>query len=1682
MPLLSAVQGTIHQGSLSRLGLSSSNGTQCTAIALVALIFAVSYSPTEWVNSDLNNIVIEGDRVYQRIVTGHFGGDSARLLAHEDVPQVVNVFQTDLQFNVLHTFYGIADGSRPSRDTGAHSLRDAVYQSLALSHFVLATFRDLTICILQNENGYFLFDSHARNWLGQVDPDGAATLLHFSDLLSLWEYLHEIYYNYQFNISPVTFVELGSDTGQSNSARNEPELRGDSFIIGNNTLGLQSASCEPGLSVESCDSNNQNLMQQHFSLNHTYSCDSGRARKKGSKTQQKKADNLVSTLINRGHSNEQKYEEYIQGGPDWSCSSCHRILFKNQVRRITAKHTTDLMQSIGISADSVVCCTCYNYFIKQKVPAICSYLNNLFIDEFPEEMTCLGKLEKKLLATIQVFFTMIILPGGQFAEKGMVLNLPRDIQPFVNDILNVGDLNSMCVVKFEAGSPSGHSANFIVNPQKILRAITWLKCNNRLYQQIALPDMCAETSNRIDLDIVNVEDTMNVVNSLENITMTPVNYSVSANQSIEKLCSAVPDQTYHSITVSRISDSPVNVYDLPCGEESAFPWLFPKGRYGFNYPRNYKLSPSMYFKYRLYNKAAVWRKDIMYLLHAAVSYDVMLLKQEINIYMKMRKTVGSIHGQASEPLTVSDIRNAHENPDIVKNSYMFMKNIRGTVAYFRNALYDLLAMFRSLGPPTLFMTLSADDLHWPELGMLLEHMTYEDAVKKGSFTSSMRDDPLLTATHFDRRFSALLKFVILDGPMPLGKVVDYFVRVEFQLRGSPHFHLFFWIEQFCTEVQPQPDILCSYINSTIKTDLPLEQEDKRLFDLVNRLQTHSHTKYCMPYSRPPCRFGFPKHVCSRTRLLTTISALTNKGKFYETKRSSNSVNINAYNPVILSHWRANMDIQMINSAEGAAYYVCHYLCKSEPDELKVALTNMISTVFTQNPNMPAFQRLWNIGTCVLKHRRMTAQEAAYRLSNLKLIQSTRTVVYINSRPLDKRFKLLKPQQELRDLGPDCQDVFQLNIIDYYYARPVHMEDISLYFFASWYIKCPRPADTQSVSTRRHERIFISGPDIWMRKRGRAAVIRYPTFSVTTDDYYYSLLMLLLPHRDESNIMGDYGSARDAFVAQNSRFNTSVILHKNFLVDVENAMRRIYLAEAELHPATIFNEESADSEESSIVPFSTAVSGISQTESVPDFEEDIHHYHEINVCIYSRSEFEIACAGLTSCQKKALNYIHSYFAGSKSKPLYLFITGGGGVGKSFLLKMIVAYLQLNQPVLSGVNPVKLCAPTGTAARNIHGSTIHSLLRIPVDKYMQYSSLTAYHLQQLRSLFAGVHTLVIDEISMVSDRMLTFISRRLSEISGNTCPFGHFNIITVGDFFQLRPVKGTYAFNNQLLWDLFTPIFLRENVRQSGNTRYVELLNRARVGLLTPDDIQCLKTRLKVIEHESCLKTFSLHIYPTREAVKNHNTFCESFLAGHKVVVHAEHFFSQKDREPGAVAGENFIPNDDRDAGNIPAELCISIGSRVMLIRNVDASIGLVNGAVGLVSSLVRDSTTNLVSSIYVLFDDNSVGFSQGQRLSNHVPISVLPFEHEYIMNGRSVIRRNFPLILSWASTVHKVQGMTLNMATIDLGSTVFQHGMAYVALSRVQSLDGLNLIAFNPTVITPCNEVLIQYEKLRSKQI
>jgi hypothetical protein len=296
--------------------------------------------------------------------------------------------------------------------------------------------------------------------------------------------------------------------------------------------------------------------------------------------------------------------------------------------------------------------------------------------------------------------------------------------------------------------------------------------------------------------------------------------------------------------------------------------------------------------------------------------------------------------------------------------------------------------------------------------------------------------------------------------------------------------------------------------------------------------------------------------------------------------------------------------------------------------------------------------------------------------------------------------------------------------------------------------------------------------------------------------------------------------------------------------------------------------------------------------------------------------------------------------------------------------------------------------------------------------------------------------------------------------------------VGDYFQLRPVKGRFAFSNHILWSPFQPCFLQGNIRQANDSVYAQLLNRARIGMLTADDIEILKSR--IIPPDDPRFQDLLHIFPTRASVLRHNLKCQSQLPGPLYTATAQNYYSAQDTMAGADVPKSYLPDDDRDAGNIPQNLPLSVGTRVMLIRNLNTLTGLVNGAMGVVTTI--QTSGSKVISVTVKFDDPSVGRTVDDT-TEHLPVEITHFSHEFSQKGRHIVRRNLPLQLAWACTLHKVQGLSLLAAVLDLGSSVFENGMSYVGLSRITHLNKLYLLAFNPSKVQPCDDAVTEYLRL-----
>jgi hypothetical protein len=413
------------------------------------------------------------------------------------------------------------------------------------------------------------------------------------------------------------------------------------------------------------------------------------------------------------------------------------------------------------------------------------------------------------------------------------------------------------------------------------------------------------------------------------------------------------------------------------------------------------------------------------------------------------------------------------------------------------------------------------------------------------------------------------------------------------------------------------------------------------------------------------------------------------------------------------------------------------------------------------------------------------------------------------------------------------------------------------------------------------------------------------------------------------------------------------------------------------------------------------------------------------------------------------------------PLLLNVDGVAGSGKTYTLLKICAQLQGLASQAGKQNPVFRAAPTGIAAYNITGKTLHSLLRLPVKA--QSTDLSPSKLQALQLHFQHCRFLIIDEKSMIDLQCLSLIDNRLRAILPDNAsyPFGGLNILLCGDFFQLPPVGGralyasvnktnVEAIKGQQLYRSFDrTIRLTQVMRQQGeddiSIRFRVALGELRVGKLSKESWELLCTRVENQLSPGEVSSFdnALRLYFTKDEVYERNIRC---LTVRNVPVK---ILTAVNRGQGAEKAS------DDDAENLSNTIFLCIGARVMLSSNIWTEIGLVNGSMGTVVDLTwelgQDPNTSLPFAVLITFDGYSGPAFPGCD-AGVVPVFANLGRFEY--RGVACTRRQFPLRLAYGITVHKSQGLTLSKAVMNLATKEHALGLSYVAVSRVKTLQGL----------------------------
>ena len=399
---------------------------------------------------------------------------------------------------------------------------------------------------------------------------------------------------------------------------------------------------------------------------------------------------------------------------------------------------------------------------------------------------------------------------------------------------------------------------------------------------------------------------------------------------------------------------------------------------------------------------------------------------------------------------------------------------------------------------------------------------------------------------------------------------------------------------------------------------------------------------------------------------------------------------------------------------------------------------------------------------------------------------------------------------------------------------------------------------------------------------------------------------------------------------------------------------------------------------------------------------------------------------------------------------VFITGAGGTGKTFLIHEIKRQLET-----SG-KKVAVTSLTGMAALLIGASarTIHSWAGIgtgarSVDELHDFIRKCQ---PKVREAWRTTNTLIIDEISMMSDEMfekLDELARRLRWKPEKA--FGGLQIICLGDFYQLPPINTKFVFESPRWEEVIDTIVFLDTIYRQKDPVFQKILNEIRVGEVSDETDTILKTRLNLDFSKETIQPTK--IFTRRDMVDYVN---KEELA--KLTTETHTYTVSTKGKASTEAMKNAIKRLDSSAPYVE-NLNLKVGAQVMLVTNLDQESGLVNGKVG----IVKDCRP---SSVYVVFK------------GDEYPIEIKT--HEWPVEGyENIVRKQIPLILAYAITTHKSQGATLESAYIDIGRSVFEYGQAYVALSRVKSLNALYLHDYNRKSIRAHPKVIDYYKSLET---
>lgn len=814
------------------------------------------------------------------------------------------------------------------------------------------------------------------------------------------------------------------------------------------------------------------------------------------------------------------------------------------------------------------------------------------------------------------------------------------------------------------------------------------------------------------------------------------------------------------------------------------------------------------------------------------------------------------------------------------------------------------------------------------------------------------------------------------------------------------------------------------------TDLSEEGKATDLNRILNAVQRHSRCgPHCLRRNRNTrqygCRYGFPIQ-------LEEQSSLRQEQGSWKFIPKRNDEFIQRYNKFVSQIWRGNTDFTPVTSKDAVLNYIAKYASKGEfPSEAYSDVLRRVCERRSADTSAATLVRQLLVSS--VAERNFSAQEVMHLIMGWPLYHASRS------------FIVLSVRNEWRQAGGAA------NMVDKYKSRPSTLRDLTLFDFAKDY--------------------RITGQNVVPRQKSCVVrvlpIVKYVEEAESNEEYFSIQCMLHIPWRDQPDSMKpDDMTWEHFYLTHNPADHEPAEYAGQFPHDPE----KIEFESEPDDPAVVVRDDNmALSRLYPNLPAQNDPLGhraIDEAQSWTDFDTTRITEDEINNYLrtYKSAPLPEQAAGtviadhlLSREQHEVIDICRSQYLGTNANLKRIIVQGKAGTGKSVVIQAICDKLDRVQE-LNGVSPplklYEILAPTGAAAVNVNGKTIHSFLRIPVAGPLL--PLNGESLRYFQLQFKDLKFVLIDEYSMIGLRLLNKIHYRLCEARGSfNEPFGGYFIYLFGDLRQLPPVRDLAIYSQpdmdddranmglRLVSSIQKFVILKVCHRQSSDQRFGQILDSLSTGNITQPGWQLLLTRRRTLIPADELVHFrnAVRLFPTNKEVIEYNKFYLSRNRLAVAVIDANH--------NNATARQG---SEDQAQG-LARQIHLSIGCRVMLRKNLAVARGLVNGSLGTVRDIIfkpGERQPSLPHTIMIEFDK----FVGPYLTDRWFPLR--PISNSWRDQSVDCTRTQFPINLAYAMTIHKSQGLTLENAVVEIGPKEIASGLSYVALSRVKRLSSLCL--------------------------